>query len=350
MITPFNSREHDINVANKVLSHSYPRRVIASVAIAASTMFAGAQAVYAGAENSVSPEVQTAQDSETEIISFCAPLQSSEYFAQDLEALAEIGVTSVHGPCYKPPKNYTPTEPGERYAEPEEYMSLVQAAGKLGMKVYVYDDRLWSENFSDRQAAVKYWTPVKDKLAGFDMGDEFNIYHILKGTKDELPEVAERWKRLSSWPARKLGANGITNMAPLGDNYQEDVLGALPGIKRIAFNDYSIGETLRNIDFLRNLGYDPIPSVGTQSSHYGSPESAARHLESVFDASVNSAVVFPGALPEEPVSWSWNPLVENGEITEYGQKFKEVIDLENPEPQPLFDDPYRTPRYLYRRF
>ncbi|MEO7398495.1 MAG: hypothetical protein ABIW84_08025, partial [Ilumatobacteraceae bacterium] len=84
------------------------------------------------------------------------------------------GIEATFGPCNDGPVDYTPAEPGTRYASPAIYMRLVQINAEAGMQTVVYDNRVWSQDASVRAVAKAFWRPMYEHIAAWDMGDEFD--------------------------------------------------------------------------------------------------------------------------------------------------------------------------------
>jgi hypothetical protein len=105
-----------------------------------------------------------------DVVAFCGPSTKHPMWRKQLAALADIGVTAVHGYCYTPPANYTVLQPGSRYPNRAEYLELAAEARRLGIGVIVYDPAFWT----DPTAAATVWREFIDDgtLVAVDLGDE----------------------------------------------------------------------------------------------------------------------------------------------------------------------------------
>lgn len=105
-----------------------------------------------------------------DVVAFCGPSTGHRWWREQLAALAEIGVTAVHGYCYTPPATYSVLEPGSRYASQAEQLLLAGEAQRLGLGVIPYDPTFWL----DPAAARAAWAPfiADGTLVAVDLGDE----------------------------------------------------------------------------------------------------------------------------------------------------------------------------------
>lgn len=119
---------------------------------------------------------------------FCGPSVTNTAWKRQLAALADIGVTAVHGPCYTPPADYSVVHPGSRYATQAEYLALATEAQRLGLGVIVYDPMFWE----DPERAAAAWAPfiADGTLVAVDLGDE--------PSWTDMPILAERAERVRS--------------------------------------------------------------------------------------------------------------------------------------------------------
>lgn len=124
----------------------------------------------------------------TEAVAFCGPSVMNPAWKRQLAALADIGVTAVHGPCYTPPPTYEVVHPGTRYATRIEYLALATEAQRLGLGVVVYDPMFWE----DPARAAVVWAPfiADGTLVAVDLGDE--------PSWEDMPILAERAERVRS--------------------------------------------------------------------------------------------------------------------------------------------------------
>jgi hypothetical protein len=118
---------------------------------------------------------------------------------------AESGIDATFGPCLQPPPNYTPDNPGGRYASVDVYRDLVILNATVGLRTIVYDARVWASDPAVRDAAVTEWQPYLPWIAAWDMGDEFDP------TKPEWAILIERWTRVRSDVLLRTGVPPFTN-------------------------------------------------------------------------------------------------------------------------------------------
>lgn len=107
---------------------------------------------------------------------FCGVHPDDPHAKAKVTTLATVaGIDATMGPCLPPDwSTYSPANPGQRYAEPEVYHRLVELNASVGMKTVVYDDRLWDSNPQIRTWARDEWWSVRQHIAGFDVGDEYD--------------------------------------------------------------------------------------------------------------------------------------------------------------------------------
>jgi hypothetical protein len=144
-------------------------RILAAVAALALLPLSGCSVAVRQAlttETATAPVRQPSAD----VVAFCGPSISNPHWRRQLAALADIGVTAVHGPCYTPPSGYTVLEPGDRYASQSEYLTLAAEARLLAVGVVVYDPTFWT----DPATAAEVWGEyiADGTLVAVDLGDE----------------------------------------------------------------------------------------------------------------------------------------------------------------------------------
>lgn len=273
----------------------------------------------------VYPQSSGSAQTEVDVFAFCSP-EFGPTFQADLNAMVDIGVTVMHGPCRQPPSDYSPLEPGVRYASVSEYRYLVISNAIRGVKTVVYDPRVWSESYSTRIEAIRYWKAYAYWIEAWDLGDEPNINHEQAGKADETIGFSVRWSNMRM-VVHALGVEGLTNIPPvLGERYMRNVLDNMfPGTERIGFNIYKRKANLRWTKWFVENGYDPCPAIGTHGLFYSDPSQSAQQLTEVLDAGVTCVVLFPGAQVPANAPWAWNPLVSDGKITKWGEAIREVI-------------------------
>ena len=140
------------------------------------------------------------------------------------------GIDATFGPCNIPKPPYSAAFTSNRYVPPDVYMRLVQLNATVGMKTVVYDQRLWSNQAQDRNAAIAYWRPVLGNIAAWDMGDEFGAseWDILKA----------RWTIMRNVVEPATGVRPFTNFLPFKETLDR-ALTDLPGSERLlSFDEY----------------------------------------------------------------------------------------------------------------
>jgi len=127
------------------------------------------------------------------LVAWCGIEPTDPRFAEKASALVAAGVGAMHGPCRRPDwATYSAIEPGRRYMSADEYQQLVAAAAPFGLRVIVYDQRVWSSDPAERAAAIEQWRPAarSGELLAFDASDEIN--------RDQWPVLVERHDRYST--------------------------------------------------------------------------------------------------------------------------------------------------------
>src|SRR5262245_23106730 len=124
------------------------------------------------------------------------------------------GIDATFGPCYPWFFGYSPQEPGVegqhtpyRYVSPQTYRRLLDINANAGMKTVVYDNRVWDDNPMVRQQAIDFWMPVKDHIAAWDLGDEFNP----AADDGEWDILVERWNIVRQFVTPATGIQPYTN-------------------------------------------------------------------------------------------------------------------------------------------
>jgi hypothetical protein len=150
-------------------------RTLAAVALAATVMLGGCSLQRQQITDRLTPPSPVEAPAPTrtpgrEVVAFCGPSTSHPHWLAQLDALATIGVTAVHGYCYTPPPDYTVVAPGARYASQAEYLELAAAARDRGLGVVVYDPTFWTDPATAR--AVWGSFIADGTLVAVDLGDE----------------------------------------------------------------------------------------------------------------------------------------------------------------------------------
>jgi hypothetical protein len=152
-------------------------RYLTAVALAATVMLGGCslQRQQITDHLTPAPAVETAppptvRTPSADVVAFCGPSPRHPHWEAQLDTLATIGVTAVHGPCHTPPATYTVLDPGARYAPQADYLKLAAAAQTRGLGVVVYDPTFWT----DPATAATVWAEylADGTLVAVDLGDE----------------------------------------------------------------------------------------------------------------------------------------------------------------------------------
>lgn len=204
-----------------------------------------------------------AQASTEDVWVFCGPNMSDPVVAQrTLESYADNGVDVVFGECLAPDwASYSPAFPRQRYAPPETYMGLVKLAAPLGLRVVVYDERVWSPDPFVRVAAERFWRPVAHHIAAWDMGDEFDPdgrewpllverWNLVRATSSIAPFTNHLWWALDDALRDLPGSGDFTSF----DRYDADrgvsvAQGFAPAVRSLmcAVNAYDHGPFIPNV-------------------------------------------------------------------------------------------------------
>jgi len=169
-----------------------------------------------------------------ETAAFCGVHPDSPSAAAAVASLANVaGMDATFGPCMAPGPAYSPSNNDGRYVDPDMYMKLVNLNASVGMKTYVYDARMWSEDPAIRTSAVEFWTPVFGYISGWDMGDEFAPGY-------EMDILVARWKIVESLGT---GILPFTNHLPNRPEYGSAIdrwISQMPDAarQRISFDSY----------------------------------------------------------------------------------------------------------------
>lgn len=143
-----------------------------------------------------------------EVWAFCGPDPSSLNVMAQLRSLRDdAGIDAIFGHCFPPDwSTYTPANPGQRYMDTSEYLKLVRQVEALGgLKVVVYDARVWSDDPSVRQQAIDLWTPYAAFIRAWDMGDEYD---------PDTPDwqvLVHRWNIVEQYVTPVTGVGPYTN-------------------------------------------------------------------------------------------------------------------------------------------
>lgn len=175
------------------------------------------------------------------VIAFCGVEPSDPKGPAKLLTIASTGVDATMGPCRKPGADYSPSEPGQRYASPDEYLSITVMNANAGMKTVVYDARIWSDDADARQAATDFWSGHAAWVLAFDMGDEFNPFAGDGGPYGRIGSPGE-WETLRSrWEVVQNGISAATGIPPF-TNHLPWAVGAaltdLPSASWVSFDSY----------------------------------------------------------------------------------------------------------------
>ena len=115
------------------------------------------------------------------------------------------GIDVTFGPCNVPTGDYSPAFTADRYVAPELYRRLVEINAAAGMRTVVYDARLWSSSPAVRAEAVRYWAPLANHIAAWDLGDEFDP----DGPQWSI--LVQRWNLLRDEITPVTGVSPFTN-------------------------------------------------------------------------------------------------------------------------------------------
>jgi hypothetical protein len=138
---------------------------------------------------------------------FCGVRPSDPTAQTAANAMADhAGITATFGPCNVPDTAYTPVDPVDRYVSPATYMQLVLINAEAGMKTLVYDARIYSTNALQRDAAIAFWSPVKQHIAAWDLGDEYQ-----PTIANDWNELKLRWNRVRTFVTPVTGIKPYTN-------------------------------------------------------------------------------------------------------------------------------------------
>lgn len=143
---------------------------------------------------------------DTQAWAFCGVHPDAPHAQATASALHWSGIDATMGPCMPPDwSSYTPSNPGQRYVDPDTYLRLVAINHDAGMKTIVYDARLWSDDPAVRAQGIATWQPVVADIAAFDMGDEFDP------KTPEWAVLVHRWQIMVTDIAPVLGVQPYTN-------------------------------------------------------------------------------------------------------------------------------------------
>lgn len=161
---------------------------------------------------------------------FCGVDPDDPHADEALAVFASAGIDAMMGQCNRPPADYTPVDPGSRYSPPDVYHRLVEKAAMYGIRVVVFDDRIWSDDADVRAAAIAEWEPWRAWIAAWDMGDEWG--------PNQWPILEHRWQLVLDGAA-KLGPQPYTNNVP----WMLDAAYALdPTV--LSYDDYDVGSSV----------------------------------------------------------------------------------------------------------
>jgi len=167
---------------------------------------------------------------------FCGVEPDDPNAVAQLSVLLNAGITATFGPCRAAPANYTPANPGTRYATFTEYYHLTSLNAVFGMKTVVYDSRIFSSSSTVRSLARAYWKPQLDlgRIAAFDLGDEYDP------NGPEWSTLVSRWNLV-----RGQGFTPYTNVVGT-INAVYIATATLPGLGNydISFDNYEVPLTV----------------------------------------------------------------------------------------------------------
>lgn len=146
------------------------------------------------------------------------------------------GIDATFGPCNVPDPAYTPIDPKNRYVAPDVYMRLVNLNASVGMKTIVYDKRIYSTNATDRAIAIAFWQPVLNRIAAWDLGDEYNPNDT--GPNGQWTVLKQRWDIVHTQVEPATGIKPFVNF--LGNTTSlSKALTDLPGVQwLLSFDKY----------------------------------------------------------------------------------------------------------------
>jgi hypothetical protein len=246
-----------------------------------------------------------------DVVAFCGPSTSNPRWRQQLAALADIGVTAVHGYCYTPPADYTVLNAGTRYASQAEQLDLATEARRLGLGFIPYDPTFWTDPVA---AAVVWSSFIADgTLVAVDLGDE-------PGWSD-MAELDRRARivRTTGVEPQVIFLNG--RLQNVVDQHQ-----ALPTVCPTS-NDYEQNAPAmmdaHNLRAAAGCAGIAIDTTGRDLDGDGdrwSTDQLARALDNGFRITLFTGVR-PANFP------TWDPLVDDhGRITAAGRAVKAVLD------------------------
>lgn len=182
-------------------------------------------------------------------------------------AMADVaGIDATFGPCNVPTPDYTPAFTANRYVAPEVYRRLVDVNAAAGMQTVVYDARVWSDDPAVRDAAVAFWAPVREHIAAWDLGDEFDP----DGPEWEI--LVHRWGVVRGDVAARTGIAPFTNHLWWAT---DEALADLPGSDQLlsftlygsdlgasvaAAHDAGVAELMCGVNAFDHFGYTPTDS------------------------------------------------------------------------------------------
>jgi len=138
---------------------------------------------------SCQPESNTVSPSKSiETWIFCGIHPNDKFAQTKANTMAKVaGIDVSMGPCMPPDSNYTTSNPGSRYVDPQTYLHATVINANAGIKTVVYDARIWNDDPAVRQQAIDFWMPHLAWIRAWDMGDEFD-----PGTND-WQILVHRW-------------------------------------------------------------------------------------------------------------------------------------------------------------
>lgn len=235
---------------------------------------------------------------------FCGVHPDDAHARAKVRTLAEVaGIDATFGPCLPPDwSTYSPPFPGQRYASPEVYHRLLRLNAEHGMRTVVYDARLWDADSFVRATARDEWWSVRQWVAGFDLGDEYDP----RGGDWAL--LVERWHLLIAETVPELGVWPFTNH--LGwDSALSRALVELPG-PMLSFDAYHVPESLR---LARTYGTQRPMMCAVNALAHGPYLPTAQSLEQTMrdhrDAGCEALLVFGGDRPIDTPGFTTDSLV-----------------------------------------
>lgn len=139
------------------------------------------------------------------VVAFCGINPDDATARLQLDAFVAAGIDAMMGACHRPPADYTLADPGERYGHPDEYQRLIELVQPTGMKVVVFDERIWSDDPGVRAGAYDQWAPLTPWIEAWDMGDEWG--------EVDWPLLEHRWQLVLDGVGQ-LGPPPYTNNLP----------------------------------------------------------------------------------------------------------------------------------------